>query len=198
MNIIQKQNNKLFYKKYAYRFTVVLTNAAYACKNILHYLRYDDRYHKVKKDLVDRFTELHYICKDKDIIVRVESSRLSIYTSDKELLDTLCKMYWWHYEVETSTPKNQQYTEYLLANKDVILSPDMDGFKATIGPVPYNEVVRLKSWADSQPFILARSIQYKAEGYIIFSDEKYLTMLILNGNIKIRKIEKIVKEDNIA
>jgi|GEM_PF-4268861 len=197
MNIKLQHNNKLFYKKYAYRFTISNLSSAYACRTVLRTGDYSSHYYNLKQDVYNRFKELYYICEHRDIIARVESTKLSLYSNDKDLIEILSEMHWWC-DIELSQPKNDKLTDFLLANSDYIISEELNGFKATISPVPYANVKTLKSWADSQPFILARSIQYKGEGYIIFSDEKYLSLLSLNGNIKIRKIEKIIKESSIA
>lgn len=196
MNITQKQNNKLFYKKYAYRFTAVLPGVAHACKMLLKTGVVYHRVIPVKPHILERFNDLHDIFKNKDTLVRVESARLSIYTSELSLINELENMQWWC-EIEVTKPKNQQHTDFLLSNKDVIIG-DTDGFKATIGAVPYSDVKHLKNWADTQPFIIARSIQHRGEGYLVFSDEKYLSMLLLNGNIKVRKVEKIISQASIS
>lgn len=137
---------------------------------------------------------------NEDYALRVEGSRLGVYTNNPALVAQLLSIandciY------EVSTPRTADIEKYLLANPNTIVANKKEfEYKLKLAGLGEDGAINFKDWASkmSKVKITDRKDSYKWEGgHVYVADSKTLTVCKLYLGKKIRRVDRIVLENEI-
>lgn len=132
-----------------------------------------------------------------DFSIRVEGRILSIYSNDDSVIDSISKISGVSIRY-MSMPANSKIKDFLLKNPKKIISKEYTHkYKVTVNPLRDQEE-NFREWAKKLPKIKLNSKSLRrSDGYFYVEDEKTLGLCRLFLSNRIRRIDELVREDEI-
>lgn len=203
--MLKLKTNRLFYGKYPYK--VVLTGKGFNFFSLYGAIRlvkmvekghFPSNYNtdKVSLKKVAEFI----IAGDKQIRVRAEGNRASLFLSNKELFEDCIEKF----KILTSEihePEDEETLKFLLENNKKIITNklphDKYRYKVHLRMMSSDEGENLIKWANNNKRVRLNqnplySLKYGYNAYLLVEDQPTITMLTLLASNKIIRIEEYV------
>lgn len=140
---------------------------------------------------------VHLLLEESDFGIRVENSRLCIYSNNDNLIDRISNLLD-EEPHEIVMPQDNFVREYLLKNPYKIISKSYEfKFKVTYNPLK-ESTENFKQWSENIPKIKVLKIHPSLEGYFYVADSKVLGLCRLFLGNKIRRVDEMITLDEIS
>lgn len=217
--MLNKNTKKLFFDQFVYKISFSSSIAGNFRKKDLETIKNDVDFYikearKNNSDIIEmkvyynyRTITVHELQNTLEILNvlktennhlrRIEGKVVSVYTNNETLINAIrevtkdsCKL--------IVKPVNNKIKDYLLnSRKKIITKTYTHKYKVTVNPLK-EKAINFKTWASNIPKIkLVTGSSYKNEGVFYVSDLKILNMCRLFLGDRIRRIDELVKSDEI-
>ena len=203
--MLKLKTNRLFYGKYPYK--VVLTGKNFNFFSLYGAIRlvkmaekgHFPRDYNTDKVSLKKVAEFIIAC-DKQIRIRAEGNRVSLFISNKELFKD-CIEKFKILTLEIHEPEDEETLKFLLENNKKIITNklphDKYRYKVHLKKMSRKEGENVIKWADSNKRVRLNkgpfySLNVGCNSYLLIEDQLTITMLLLLVSNKIIRIEEYV------